>query len=773
MGRPLYTNNAATYLAFGITNTATTMQVSANAGNLFPNPTGGDYFYVSLISLSGPIIEIVKCTARSGDIFTIERGQEGTTAQYWNTGDNAQLRITAAGMNYIAGSTASTTLEQSFTATQGQTVFTLTTFDYSPGTNNLAVFVNGSKQVSGTNYSETSVNVVTFTTGLNDGDVVEFLSNLSVAAGTIYATDINYNEGAAGAVTRTLESKLQESVSVKDFGAVGDFNPTTGVGTDNRLAIQAALDYAKSVGNCTVYFPQGKYYLGTGLTVSTSGLAAQLILGSLSTTNNSNNVTLDGQNASIYQGSPGCMLAISNANNTVIQNLNMYGYAGGTLGASRERDLLVGIFHSSKNTTITNCYITNSLGYTLYTVGDPNVAGGGTTETCLNIRIQGNTIKTRYGNGVSSYLGGSKSLWAMAAVDVQGLLVDSNTIYGVVDIEPNNVSNQSSYGCYISNNQFMSGYVTPVVPAGVSTYWADEPIGKSDSGGTIIAQGINLGGATGAPVNNDNVFSNNSFDFGTITVGPAVYACTVANNAFRAGKITVGSTSGGNVNRYYKISNNSTNTVTDATSGFIVFGGSISYSEFHNNLVINQDIPVISWDGVGGADAGGNTYVGNSSLVCVTNPAISLNGTLQQSSTVLGTKSASNEILTWTPTLTDGTHTATLSNALGYYTLQGRTLSFNLRVTVSALNSLGSNVYVTLPIASNNTNSDYATASIFPTAGYTPSANTIQILGQITANSSQCSLWQINSSGGLNAMAGTTNIGSTFDCVISGTYFTN
>jgi hypothetical protein len=103
MGRPLYTNNAATYLAFGITNTATTMQVSANAGGLFPSPTGGDYFYVSLISLSGPIIEIVKCTARNGDIFTIERGQEGTSPLYWNTGDNVQLRITAAGMNFIAG----------------------------------------------------------------------------------------------------------------------------------------------------------------------------------------------------------------------------------------------------------------------------------------------------------------------------------------------------------------------------------------------------------------------------------------------------------------------------------------------------------------------------------------------------------------------------------------------------------------------------------------------------------------------------------------------
>jgi hypothetical protein len=237
MGRPLYTNNAATYLAFGITNTATTMQVSANAGSLFPNPTGGDYFYVSLISLSGPIIEIVKCTSRSGDVFTIERGQEGTTPLYWNMGDNVQLRITAAGMNYIAGSTASTTLEQSFTATQGQTVFTLTNFDYSPGNNNLAVFVNGSKQVSGTNYTETNVNTVTFTTGLNAGDIVEFLSNLSVAAGTIYATDINYNEGSTGAVTRTLESKLQESVSVMDFGAV--CNGTT----DDTAAVQTAVNY--------------------------------------------------------------------------------------------------------------------------------------------------------------------------------------------------------------------------------------------------------------------------------------------------------------------------------------------------------------------------------------------------------------------------------------------------------------------------------------------------------------------------------------------------
>jgi hypothetical protein len=263
MGRPLYTNNAATYLAFGITNTATTMQVSANAGGLFPNPVGGDYFYVSLISLSGPIIEIVKCTARNGDIFTIERGQEGTSPLYWNTGDNVQLRITAAGMNYITGATATTTEEESQVATQGQTIFTLTTFDYAPGTNNLAVFVNGSKQVAGLNYTETAINTVTFLNGLNAGDVVEFILGLTIATGTLYATDIKYNPQFTNSVTTTVEKKLQESISVKDFGAVGD-----GV-TDDTVAIQNALNYVGSTGGGTVYLPKtnGNYRITSGLRI--------------------------------------------------------------------------------------------------------------------------------------------------------------------------------------------------------------------------------------------------------------------------------------------------------------------------------------------------------------------------------------------------------------------------------------------------------------------------------------------------------------------------
>jgi hypothetical protein len=59
------------------------------------------------------------------------------------------------------------------TATAGQTVFNIG-FSFGVGTNSLFVFVNGSKQIVTLNYTE-STNSVTFLTGLNAGDVVQFI----------------------------------------------------------------------------------------------------------------------------------------------------------------------------------------------------------------------------------------------------------------------------------------------------------------------------------------------------------------------------------------------------------------------------------------------------------------------------------------------------------------------------------------------------------------------------------------------------------------------
>jgi len=61
----------------------------------------------------------------------------------------------------------------------------------------------------------------------------------------------NASSGITGATTRTLLSKLADTVSVKDFGAKGDGS------TDDTTAIQAALNV--NSGNVSVYFPRGIY----------------------------------------------------------------------------------------------------------------------------------------------------------------------------------------------------------------------------------------------------------------------------------------------------------------------------------------------------------------------------------------------------------------------------------------------------------------------------------------------------------------------------------
>lgn len=144
--------------------------------------------------------------------------------------------------------------EETQTATQGQTVFTLTTLQYLPATNNLLVFVNGSKQVLTDNYTETSSTVVTFVDGLNVGDVVNFCTATPINTYAVTAASVSYNEGEAGAVDRSVESKLQETISVTDFGA----DPT---GTTN--AALAFTDAGSALTKAEVNIPPGSFLLNS------------------------------------------------------------------------------------------------------------------------------------------------------------------------------------------------------------------------------------------------------------------------------------------------------------------------------------------------------------------------------------------------------------------------------------------------------------------------------------------------------------------------------
>lgn len=93
-------NNAATYISGAITDVATS--VTLLDATDFPDP-GSDYYLVTLVGVSGVTgrednWEIVKVTAKVGSTLTIERAQEGTTAQAWPTNTPIQMRITAGSM---------------------------------------------------------------------------------------------------------------------------------------------------------------------------------------------------------------------------------------------------------------------------------------------------------------------------------------------------------------------------------------------------------------------------------------------------------------------------------------------------------------------------------------------------------------------------------------------------------------------------------------------------------------------------------------------------
>ncbi|MFA9672986.1 hypothetical protein ACERI3_19400 [Klebsiella pneumoniae] len=100
----LATNNAESTLASAISATDTSLIVSAGTGAEFPDAVAGEsYFKLTLTdAATGSQVEIVNVTAKSGDIFTIERAQEGTLARAWAANDMVANMMTADTLNVIA-----------------------------------------------------------------------------------------------------------------------------------------------------------------------------------------------------------------------------------------------------------------------------------------------------------------------------------------------------------------------------------------------------------------------------------------------------------------------------------------------------------------------------------------------------------------------------------------------------------------------------------------------------------------------------------------------
>ena len=96
----LIKNNAKGQLSVAADAAATTLSLMSGEGERFPALSAGQWFPVTLIKDDG-VMEVCRCTARSGDTLTVTRAQEGTAGAAFNAGDRVELRLTTGALNEL------------------------------------------------------------------------------------------------------------------------------------------------------------------------------------------------------------------------------------------------------------------------------------------------------------------------------------------------------------------------------------------------------------------------------------------------------------------------------------------------------------------------------------------------------------------------------------------------------------------------------------------------------------------------------------------------
>jgi hypothetical protein len=166
----VFENNSNAILAADIDNVTTAITVSPGQGANFPSITApNEIFFITLQNYAAQLVEICRVTDRVGDVFTVLRGQDGTSGRNWVVADTAiQSRVTKETLEAFIQSPQTW---EYFTSTESQAAFS--TAATLPATDDrVQAFINGVRQFPPNHFTVTGSQQLTFTEGLAAGDYV-------------------------------------------------------------------------------------------------------------------------------------------------------------------------------------------------------------------------------------------------------------------------------------------------------------------------------------------------------------------------------------------------------------------------------------------------------------------------------------------------------------------------------------------------------------------------------------------------------------------------
>lgn len=147
----LYSNNATSTLLAPIGSSDVSLTVQVADASKFPSASAalGTFFMLTLLdAATKTTVEIVKVTQTAGNVFTIVRAQEGTTASAYAAGAIASHRVTAGAMSNLAE------VSRIFSQGAPTTLASASTVDIG-SVSTVAVEVSGTTTITsfGTNYN--------------------------------------------------------------------------------------------------------------------------------------------------------------------------------------------------------------------------------------------------------------------------------------------------------------------------------------------------------------------------------------------------------------------------------------------------------------------------------------------------------------------------------------------------------------------------------------------------------------------------------------------